>query len=290
MPQGSLRAPLSFGFKFRLRWPIASSEERCNGNPDSDPSSSANQALLSSHSSTEENASPEARNALVLERLGDVRIVALSIARRLPRHIQLDDLIQAGTVGLIDAITRFDRRRPVGMRQYVRIRITGAILDSLREQDWASRYMRSKQQKLHGITNELEKNLGRAPESNEVAEAMGMDLQSFYEFAAAVEDLHRLEDNETEDQPSTLDKLAQDPAQSPDSLFARAELQNQVRDAMGMLKAEHRRVLRMYYFEEQTMSQIAREMHLTESRISQIHARALIELQAQLQPGTKQIH
>jgi RNA polymerase sigma factor FliA len=255
------------------------------------PNPGANHVELSSLSSVEEIASPEIRNALVLEHLGDVRIVALGIARRLPRHVQLDDLIQAGTLGLIDAVTRFDRQRPVGIRQYIRIRITGAILDSLREQDWASRYMRSRQQKLQSVTNELEKNLGRTPESVELADAMGLDLQSFYEFAAAVEDLHRQGENETEDQSSSaLYNLAQDPAQSPDSLFARAELQDQVHDAMGMLKAEHRRVLRMYYFEELTMSQIARELHLTESRISQIHARALVELQAQLQPGTKRIH
>ena len=81
----------------------------------------------------------EARNQLVLEHLGEVRSVALGIARRLPRHVQLDDLIQAGTLGLIDAVTRFDRERPLGTRQYIRIRITGAILDSLRELDWASR-------------------------------------------------------------------------------------------------------------------------------------------------------
>jgi RNA polymerase sigma factor FliA len=233
----------------------------------------------------------EARNALVLEHLPDVRNVALSIARRLPRHVQLDDLIQAGTLGLIDAVTRFDRQRPVGMRQYVRIRITGAILDSLREQDWASRYMRSRQQKLQAVTCDLERNLGRAPESGELAEAMGMDLQSFYEFAAAVEDLHKVENDVDEDSPSSvLDNLPEDATQSPDALYAQTELSEQIRGAMGMLKAEHRRVLRMYYFEERTMSEIAKVMHVTESRISQIHSRALIELQAQLRPASKCIH
>lgn len=225
----------------------------------------------------------EARNAIVLEHLADVRSVALGIARRLPRHVQLDDLIQAGTLGLIDAVTRYDRARTVGLRQYLRIRITGSILDSLREQDWASRYMRSRQQKLHAVSNDLERTLGRTPESGEVAEAMGMDLQSFYEFAAAVEDLRKVESDDTDDAPrSILDTLPDDATPPPDALYAQSELRDQIQDAMGMLKAEHHRVLRMYYFEEKTMSQIAKEIHVTESRISQIHARALVELQSQL--------
>lgn len=235
--------------------------------------------------SAAEYSSLETRNQLVLEHLGEVRNVALGIARRLPRHVQLDDLIQAGTLGLIDAVTRFDRERPLGARQYIRIRITGAILDSLRELDWASRYMRTRQQKLESVTNELERRLGRKAESEEIADELGMELQTFYEFAAAVEDLHKVEDDEEDDHTTTvLESLPEDPGLSPDALFAALEAHQHIRDAMGMLKAEHRRVLRLYYFEEQTMSQIARVMHVTESRISQIHARALEELHHQLQP------
>jgi RNA polymerase sigma factor FliA len=224
----------------------------------------------------------ELRNALVLEYLADVRNVASGIARRLPRHVLLDDLIQAGTIGLIDAVTRYDRNRPMSLRQYVRIRITGAILDSLRESDWASRYMRSHQQKLENVTKELERRLGRRVESDEIAEEMGMDLQSFYEFAAAVEDLQQVEpETDSGDRTSTSD-LPEDPRLAPDAIFAHLEASDQIRNAMGLLKAEHRRVLRLYYFEEQNMAQIARTMHLTESRISQIHARALAELRQHL--------
>jgi RNA polymerase sigma factor FliA len=232
----------------------------------------------------------EVRNALVLEHLPDVRNVALGIARRLPRHVLLDDLIQAGTLGLIDAVTRYDRKRPMGLRQYVRIRVTGAILDSLRESDWASRYMRSRQQKLENVTADLERRLGRRAESDEIAEEMGMDLQSFYEFAAAVEDLQQVGTELDDDRPSTvLEELPEDPSLAPDTIFSRLEAGDRVRDAMGLLKAEHRRVLRLYYFEEQTMAQIGREMHLTESRISQIHARALTELQQHLATASQPI-
>jgi RNA polymerase sigma factor FliA len=232
----------------------------------------------------------EARNLLVLEHLPDVRNVALGIARRLPRHVQLDDLIQAGTLGLIDAVTRFDRERPLGIRQYIRIRVTGAILDSLRELDWASRYMRSRQQKLESVTDELERRLGRKAESEEIAEELGMELQTFYEFSAAVEDLHPVEqDDESEHASTVLENLPEDSDLSPDAIYAQMEAAEQIRGAMGMLKAEHRRVLRLYYFEEQTMSQIARVMHVTESRISQIHSRAIAELQLHLRPEVAHI-
>lgn len=221
----------------------------------------------------------EERNAIVLEHLAEVRNIASGIARRLPRQVQIDDLIQAGTLGLIDAVTRFDRSRPLGLRQYLRVRVTGAILDSLRELDWASRYMRSRQQKLETVTHQLESRLGRHAASEEIAEEMGMDLQSFFEFAATVEDMRQVEeDNDSEDAFPVLDNLSQDPELSPESVCARIESRERVQQAMGYLRAEHRNVLRLYYFEEWTMAQIARARHVTESRISQIHARALAEL------------
>jgi RNA polymerase sigma factor FliA len=109
-----------------------------------------------------------------------------------------------------------------------------------------------------------------------------MDLQSFYEFAAAVEDLQQVEtENDSGDRASTSD-LPEDPRRAPDAILAHLEARDQIRNAMGLLKAEHRRVLRLYYFEEQNMAQIAHTMHLTESRISQIHARALAELRQHL--------
>ncbi len=228
------------------------------------------------------------RDALILQYLADVRCIASGIARRLPRHVQLDDLVQAGTIGLIDAVTRFDRQRPLGLRQYVRVRVTGAILDSLREQDWASRYMRTRQQKLESVTRELESRLGRRPESDEIADEMGMDLQSFYEFASTVEEMHQAEDNDDDgDQAPVLDTLSQDPELAPDALYARLEQKHRLQDAMGYLKAEHRRVLRLYYFEELTMSQIATEMKVSESRISQVHARALEELSSLFKRGRR---
>jgi RNA polymerase sigma factor for flagellar operon FliA len=130
---------------------------------------------------------------LVLSHLEEVKQVARSIVRRLPASVQLDDLIQAGSLGLIDAARRFGANRNLPFRQYARIRITGAIFDSLRELDWASRYFRTRQQKLDNATRALESKLGRKPGSEEVADSMGMDLNTFYEFAQAVQEHQEVE-------------------------------------------------------------------------------------------------
>ncbi len=124
---------------------------------------------------------------------GGCEAIARSIARRLPASVQLDDLIQAGSIGLIDAARRFGANRNLPFRLYARIRITGAIFDSLRELDWASRYFRTRQQKLDNATRALESKLGRKPDSEEVADSLGMDLNTFYEFAQAVQDRQEVE-------------------------------------------------------------------------------------------------
>ena len=119
--------------------------------------------------------------------MDDVRQIARSIVRRLPVSVQLDDLVQAGSIGLIDAAKRYGPGRNLPFLQYARIRITGAIIDSLRELDWASRYLRTRQQKLDNATRALESKLKRKPQSEEIADSLGMDLNSFYEFAQAVQ-------------------------------------------------------------------------------------------------------
>jgi len=126
---------------------------------------------------------------LVLAHMEEVKQIARSILRRLPASVQFDDLVQAGSLGLIDAARRFGPQRDLPFHQYARIRITGAIFDSLRELDWASRYFRTRQQKLDNATRALESKLGRKPDSDELANSMGLDLNTFFEFANAVQSL-----------------------------------------------------------------------------------------------------
>jgi len=228
--------------------------------------------------------SEDEQQQLVVSHMADVKQVARSIIRRLPPSVQLDDLIQAGSIGLIDAAHRFGPGRNLPFRQYARIRITGAIYDSLRELDWASRYFRTRQQKLDNATRGLEATLGRSPSSDEVADSMGMDLNTFYEFAQAVQDLQEVEFEPQEDSEriSVQESVADDPEKRPDAICHQNESRDELRKVIAQLPKDEANVLNLYYFKDWTMAQIARSIAKTESRVSQIHGKALEHLRDRL--------
>jgi RNA polymerase sigma factor for flagellar operon FliA len=233
----------------------------------------------------------EEQERLVLSHLDDVKQVARSILRRLPASVQLDDLIQAGSIGLIDAARRFGPYRNLPFRQYARIRITGAIFDSLRELDWASRYFRTRQQKLDHATRSLEAKLGRKPDSDEVADSMGMDLNTFFEFAQAVQDRQEVDYEPQEDSNyrSVQDSLPDDPEKRPDAICHQKESRSQLHEFIARLPHDEANVLVLYYFKDWTMARIARAIGKTESRVSQIHAKAVEHLRERLGPRARQL-
>lgn len=221
---------------------------------------------------------------LVLAHMEDVKQIARSILRRLPASVQLDDLVQAGSVGLIDAARRFGPCRNLPFRQYARIRITGAIFDSLRELDWASRYFRTRQQKLDNATRALEKRLGRKPGSEEVADSMGMDLNTFYEFAQAVQEPREIDFPLQEDSEcrGVQESVADNPEKRPDAICHQNESRSELRKFIAQLPYDEARVLILYYFKDWNMARIARAIGKTESRVSQIHSKAVERLRAKL--------
>jgi RNA polymerase sigma factor for flagellar operon FliA len=228
---------------------------------------------------------------LVLSHMEDVKQIARSILRRLPASVQLDDLIQAGSVGLIDAARRFGPSRNLPFRQYARIRITGAIFDSLRELDWASRYFRTRQQKLDNATRALESQLGRKPDSDEVADSMGMDLNTFYEFAQAVQNRQEVEFEPQEDSEcrAVQDLVTDDPEKRPDAICHQNESRGELRRSIARLSPIEAKVLILYYFKDWTMARIAGSIGKTESRVSQIHSKALDHLRNKLGPRSSQL-
>jgi RNA polymerase sigma factor for flagellar operon FliA len=214
----------------------------------------------------------------------DVKQVARSIARRLPASVQLDDLIQAGSIGLLDAAKRFAAHRNLPFRQYARIRITGAIIDSLRELDWASRHFRTRQQKLDNATRALELKLGRKANSDEVADSMGMDLNTFFEFAQAVQSRKEVdfEPQEDSEHRSVRESVADDPEKRPDAICHQNESRSELRVLVARLPPDEANVLILYYFKEWTMLRIAQSIGKTESRVSQIHGKAVEHLRGKL--------
>lgn len=234
---------------------------------------------------------PSDEEQLILGHMDDVKQVARSILRRLPTSVQLDDLIQAGSLGLIDAARRFGAGHNLPFRQYARIRITGAIFDSLREMDWASRYFRTRQQKLDNTTRELESKLGRRPETEEVAEAMGMDLNTFFEFAQAVHERQEVEfeTREESERPSVQETVADDPERRPDAMCHQSESRERLRHEIAALPADEANVLILYYFKQWTMARIAASIGKTESRVSQIHSKGVGHLRERLGQQGRQL-
>ena len=212
----------------------------------------------------------------------DVKQVARSILRRLPPSVQLDDLIQAGSLGLIDAARRFSRDRKLPFRQYARIRITGATFDSFRELDWASRYFRTRQQKLDHSTRALESKLGRKPDSDELADSMGMDLNTFFEFAQAVQNRQEVGFEPREDSEHVQETVADDPEKRPDAVCHQNESRGELRKIIANLPNDEANVLILHYFKNWTLAQIAASIGRTESRVSQIHRKAVERLRDKL--------
>jgi RNA polymerase sigma factor for flagellar operon FliA len=225
------------------------------------------------------------RDRLLLEHLPTVRYLARRIHERLPQHVELDDLISAGVVGLIDAFSKFDHTKQVQFKSYAQFRIRGAILDSLRTLDWSPRELRRKGRAVEEAIRSVTHKLGRVPLEPEIAREMDMGLSEFQQLLGELKGLEigSLHLERTED--SGDEELAYIPG-SPDEdpLFRclQGEMKQRLTDAIEELPEKERMVLTLYYYEELTMKEIGLTLGVVESRVSQIHSAAVLRLRAAL--------
>jgi RNA polymerase sigma factor FliA len=229
---------------------------------------------------------------LLLEHLPIVRFLARRIHERLPQHVEMEDLVSTGVVGLMDAFAKFDPKKKVQFRSYAQFRIRGAILDSLRTLDWSPRELRRKGRAVEEAVRLLTARLGRAPGETEIASELDLTLD---QYQALLGDLKGLEIGtlHTEhNEDSGEEELAYVPGQPEDDpLFRclRGELKERLADSIERLPERERLVMTLYYYEELTMREIGLALGVVESRISQIHASAVVHLRAALsdlgQPG-----
>ncbi len=220
---------------------------------------------------------------MVLQYAPLIKYIASRLALRLPSHISLDDLISSGIVGLIDAIHKFNPGKNIKFKTYAEFRIKGAILDEQRSLDWMSRSVRKKSHLIENAYAELQKNLGRPAEPEEVAAALGLELEEFYQLLDETKDVSLVELEEMR-RPNFMDNEPSGnlSSQSNDNPFLTVQL-SELRDAftrsLPILPYESQLLLSLYYGEELTMREIAHIMKCTQSRISQLHAEALLQLQ-----------
>jgi RNA polymerase sigma factor for flagellar operon FliA len=224
------------------------------------------------------------RNQLVLEQLPQVRFIAQKIHARLPHHIPLEDLVNTGVLGLIEALAKFDPTRNVQLQSYARYRIQGAILDSLREQDWSPRLLRQKERQLEMTREKLQLRLGRAPSQAELADGLGV---TDHQLQLLLRDLQGLEVTSLQE-PTYLEghsldeKMADTTEESPFVLCQRAEMNGLLEQAMSKLPPRKRQVLDLYYFRGLTMKETGARMGVCESRVSQVHSSAVSSLKVRM--------
>jgi RNA polymerase sigma factor for flagellar operon FliA len=245
----------------------------------------ATQSILTPTLAPVHQPTSEERERLLMENVVSVRFIARKLHQTLPRHVELDDLVSAGMVGLMEACDRFDARRHVQFKSYAQFRIRGAILDWLRTLDWGPRELRRKARAIAETTRVLAQRLGRAPGEQEIAEAMEMELEELQQLMGELRSLELGSlnaEHSKDDDDEELEYVPASPEEDPLFLCLAAESRQRLIDAIEELPEKERLVLTLYYYEELTMREIGITLGVVESRVSQIHSGAVRRLRSNL--------
>ncbi|HEX4031309.1 MAG TPA: FliA/WhiG family RNA polymerase sigma factor [Terracidiphilus sp.] len=220
---------------------------------------------------------------LVMQELSQVYYIAARIRERLPQHVDLEDLVSAGVVGLIEASRSFNEARNAQFKTFAKFRIRGAILDSLREVDWGSRLMRRRGREIADATTRLEARLGRKPADAEIAAEMNIDIDYLRKIVAQLDTLHITGQCvvASEDGADTIDLIEAAPdlhGPNPFDLCLEGEMRAHLAEAISNLSEREQLILSLYYREELTMKEIAKVVGVALSRVSQIREAAVTKL------------
>ena len=237
-----------------------------------------------------EDGDERARERLVVAYSPLVKYVAGRMASGLPSHVEEGDLISYGLIGLIGSIERYDLDREIKFETYAVARIRGAIIDELRSLDWVPRSVRAKARDVEKLHSELENRLGRAPTEEEMAKKLGVSVDDFrntlLEIAnssvLALDDLWTVADPDG-GQVSLLDTIRDPHAVDPEEAIDTVELKDRLAEAIESLPDRERLVIALYYYETLTLREIGDVLGVTESRVSQLHTKAVLGMRSHLQ-------
>jgi RNA polymerase sigma factor FliA len=236
-----------------------------------------------------EGGDPVAREQLISEHLGLVHHVARQLSRSLSVDADFDELVSSGTIGLMNALSSFDPSRGLAFSTFAAPRIRGAILDDLRRQDHVPRSVRRKSRDISGARESLMRVLNREPEDREVADHLGIDMQTYWRWQSETESVVKV----SLDRPTTesdrrgaapVDLVSNDDEPGIEDVLNREQEVGVLREAIQELKEQERLVLSLYYYEELKLHEIATIMELTESRVSQIRSKAISKLRTLISP------
>jgi len=232
--------------------------------------------------------SPKIRDNFIRQYAPLVKWVAGKVAIGMPANVEFDDLVSCGTFGLLDAIERFDPEKNVKFKTYAATRIRGAIFDELRQTDWVPRSVRQKTREVEDAISALESQLGRPPKDQEVAGYLKIDLPEYQRIIQKISGTSILSLNDVwfsgdeNDKVSIQDSIEAPEAFEPDREAERNEIRRIIIDAISELPEKEKLIIILYHWEDLTLKEIGEVLSITESRVSQLHTKAVLRIRAQL--------
>lgn len=228
------------------------------------------------------------REFLVTKYAPLVKYVAGKIAIGMPQNVDFDDLVSYGVFGLLDAIDKFEPERNIKFKTYAINRIRGAIFDELRSIDWIPRSIRQKAREMEKLISELEAKLGRPANDEEIAEAMSISVDELQKLVVKISGTAIVSLNDVwylggdDDEVPILDSVEGPDSLNPDVLAERDEVKNAIVKAIETLPEKEKQVIVLYYYEDLTLKEIGEVLDITESRVSQLHTKAIMRLRGKL--------
>ena len=230
--------------------------------------------------------SPETREKLILEYAPLVKVVAGRLSMYLGYNVEYEDLVSYGIFGLIDAIDKFDSLKEVKFETYASLRIRGSILDQIRKMDWIPRTIRQRQKKIDAVIHEIEQNTGRQATDDEIAVGLGISSEEYLDWQSRMRITGVVSLNEFMEQGSDV---SQDTGrhtaarfEAPEEHVEKEELTKVLGEALELLTEKEKMVITMYYYEDLTLKEISNVLEVSESRVSQLHTRALQKMRVKM--------
>ena len=232
--------------------------------------------------------SPEIREKLILEYAPLVKLVAGRLSMYLGYNVEYEDLVSYGIFGLIDAIDKFDYLKEIKFETYASLRIRGSILDQIRKMDWIPRTIRQRQKKIDAVIREIESETGHPATDKDISEKLGISEDEYYDWQSQMKVTGVVSLNEYMENGSDV---SQDSGyhissrfESPEEKIEKTELSKMLAEALKLLTEKEQKVITLYYYEELTLKEISAVLEVSESRVSQLHTRALQKMKAKLGP------
>lgn len=230
--------------------------------------------------------SADLREKIILEYAPLVKIVAGRLSMYLGYNVEYEDLVSYGIFGLIDAIDKFDYLKEVKFETYASLRIRGAILDQIRKMDWIPRTIRQKQKRIDSVIRQIEQETGRAATDEEIAKNLGISEDEFQEWQSQMKITGLVSLNEFMEQgsdvPQDYNRRTTSHFVSPEENIEKEELTKVLEEALELLTDKEQKVITLYYYEDLTLKEISNILEVSESRISQLHTRALQKMKTKM--------